>query len=249
MIDRSEISGVAVSVAIHAGLIAVLWQLVPPAPPKPEPATGEFQVTLSDDVGLVSAAPDPSDEPPAQAAQGEPQPEEAAPDPQAEPDPRPTSRPTTRPTNSQTPRSRTTPVPTGNVTDPSKSNGPSTDPVPGRGDRSEAEMTGPALANIITAIQRQVQPCANRQMVPAQEATQILTTVQLKLNRDGSFAGLTIVAREGVTDENRRYVARVDDAIESIFAGCTPIRNLPPELYDVPRGWRQIKFKYRLRQR
>ena len=107
-------------------------------------------------------------------------------------------------------------------------------------------MTGPALANITSAIVRQVKPCADRQVIPAPEASQILAIVQLRLNPDGSLAGMRILRHEGVTDANERYVSRVDDAVEAIFAGCTPIRGLPPELYDVPRGWRSITFRYRL---
>ena len=108
-------------------------------------------------------------------------------------------------------------------------------------------MTPAARLGIATIVRHYLQPCADRQLAPAPEAGEILTLVQLDLNRDGSLAGFRILDHKGVTDANRRYVPRVDQAVEAIFTGCTPIRGLPAELYDVPRGWRSMKFQYRLK--
>lgn len=262
MIERRDITGLTVAILGHAGLIALIyfwpWGVREEKPAAMDP----IQVTLADDVGLVSAAPDPSDEPPAQAAQGEeapPEPDAAPPEPQpeAKPDPAPKpqpkpdatdrhrpDRPSTQTPNAKPPRN--TPQPTGQVSDPSKDNGPAKEPTNGTGTKSQATMTGEAQQNILSAIRRAVQPCADRQVIPAPEARQILAMVQLKLRPDGSLQSVQIVGHEGVNDSNERYVARVDDAVEAIFAGCTPIRGLPPELYDVPRGWRSMKFRYRL---
>ena len=30
------------------------------------------------------------------------------------------------------------------------------------------------------------------------------------------------------------------------FTGCSPLRGLPQELYDVPRGWNNFTMRYRL---
>lgn len=111
-----------------------------------------------------------------------------------------------------------------------------------------ATMSTQAAANIGSAIQRQVQPCADRQVNPGPGADQIRVIVNLRINRDGSLAGpVTIRGHEGVDDSNQRYVTRVDDAVRAIFAGCSPLRGLPDELYDVPRGWKSFTLRYRLK--
>jgi hypothetical protein len=111
-----------------------------------------------------------------------------------------------------------------------------------------ATMSTQAVANIGSAIQRQVQPCADRQVNPGPGADQIRVVVNLRINRDGSLAGPPrIVGHTGVDDSNQRYVTRVDDAVRAIFAGCSPLRGLPAELYDVPNGWKSFTLRYRLK--
>lgn len=257
MIDRRDFAGLAAAIVGHAGLIAAVYYLLPAEEPPPVIPPEGIQVTLADDIGLVSAAPDPSTEPPAQMDQGDESPEDTgAPEPQPEPEEKPkaeTQRPNPDAAKQPPVKSRQNPNSQqkggrgpGLNLDESLFKGPAREESPGKGEQSQATMTGAAQANILTAIKRQVQPCADRQVIPAPEARQIYAMVQLTLNRDGSLASVRIVGHEGVTDDNRRYVARVDDAVEAIFAGCTPIRGLPPELYDVPRGWRSLKFRYRM---
>jgi hypothetical protein len=108
-------------------------------------------------------------------------------------------------------------------------------------------MTGQARANIAQAIQRQIQPCANRQIYPGPGAERISTDVRLSLNPDGSLAARPRAGRQsGVDDENRRYAARVADLAIASFVGCSPLRGLPAELYAVPGGWRSFTMRYRL---
>lgn len=261
MIERRDITGLSVAILGHAGLIAAIYfwpwheKEKPLTPPEP------IQVTLADDVGLVSAAPDPSDQPPAEATQGEDVPDdtdiappESAPEPKEQPKPTPprTNSETSKPPppanrNQQAQQNRGNPRPGLNLDDSTlRGNGPAREKTDGQGTKSQATMTGDALMNITTAIKRQVQPCADRQVVPAPEASQIIAVVQLKLRPDGALDSVRIVDHKGVNESNQRYVARVDDAVEAIFAACTPIRGLPAELYDVPRGWRSLKFNYRL---
>ena len=260
MIERRDITGLTVAILGHAGLIALIyfwpWGVREEKPMPMDP----IQVTLSDDIGLVSAAPDPSTEAPEEATQGADVPDDTdvAP-PDAEPEKKPAPTPPQQPSSTTKP-----PPPASNRTQQTQQNrngqrrglelddatlrgdGPAKQPTEGTGTKSQATMTGDAQQNILSAIKRQVQPCADRQVIPAPEARQILAMVQLKLKPDGSLQSVQIVGHEGVNDSNQRYVARVDDAVEAIFAGCTPIRGLPPELYDVPRGWRSMKFRYRL---
>ena len=111
-----------------------------------------------------------------------------------------------------------------------------------------ATMDAKAAADIGSAIRRQVQPCADRQVNPGPGASRIVVTIALSLNRDGSLAARPSVSDDhgGVDDENRRYVDAVDRNAIATFSGCAPLRGLPPELYDVPRGWKTFKLRYKL---
>jgi len=111
-----------------------------------------------------------------------------------------------------------------------------------------ATMDAKAAADIGSAIRRQVQPCADRQVNPGPGASRIVVTIALQLNRDGSLAARPSVSDDhgGVDDENRRYVDAVDRNAIATFSGCAPLRGLPPELYDVPRGWKTFKLRYKL---
>ncbi len=116
-----------------------------------------------------------------------------------------------------------------------------------RSNSPPAQMTGQAAANIAQAITRQIQPCANRQVYPGPGAERIVTPVILRLNPDGSLAGRPRVGTQrGIDDENRRYSQRVADLAVNAFVSCAPLRGLPAELYDVPRGWSNFTMNYRL---
>jgi outer membrane biosynthesis protein TonB len=111
-----------------------------------------------------------------------------------------------------------------------------------------ARMSAQAMASIASAIQRQVQPCANRQVSPGPGAEQIRVTIRLRLNQDGSLAARPTVdtAADGVDDDNRRYLPRVRDLAIATFVGCAPLRGLPQELYNVPNGWANFAMRYKL---
>ena len=108
-------------------------------------------------------------------------------------------------------------------------------------------MTAQAAASIAQAIVRQVQPCADRQVHPGPGAERIVTSLRLRLNRDGSLQGRPVVAgQRGLDDENSRYAQRVADLAVNAFVSCAPLRGLPQELYAVPRGWSNFTMNYRL---
>ncbi|HSI16537.1 MAG TPA: cell envelope biogenesis protein TolA [Sphingomonas sp.] len=111
-----------------------------------------------------------------------------------------------------------------------------------------ATIDANALASIIQAIARQIQPCADRQVIPAPEARQIAIKLNLQLNRDGTLAAVPrmVGSPRGVTDENSRYVQRVHDLGVAAFKGCSPL-HLPPEYYSTPKGgWNNINFTWQL---
>ena len=110
-----------------------------------------------------------------------------------------------------------------------------------------ATMSAQAAMDISSKIQQQVQPCANRQVKPGPGAERIRVIIRLKLRRDGYLIGNPeVVGYDGDDDDNRRYLDRVKDNAIATFKGCAPLRDLPQELYDVPRGWSDFKMRYKL---
>lgn len=111
-----------------------------------------------------------------------------------------------------------------------------------------AKIDASALASIVQAIARQIQPCADRQVDPGPGANEIVTTLNLRLNENGTLAATpTVVRQTGITAENERYAQRVKDLGIAAFKGCSPLK-LPPEYYDTPNGgWNNINFKWKLR--
>ncbi|WP_267383445.1 cell envelope biogenesis protein TolA, partial [Sphingomonas sp. GC_Shp_2] len=110
-----------------------------------------------------------------------------------------------------------------------------------------AKVGAQQMADIGSAISRQVQPCANRQVQPGPGAERIRVIINLRLNRDGSLAARPrITGHDGVDDENQRYLARVDDLAIATFTGCAPLRGLPDSLYDVQNGWSNFTMRYKL---
>ena len=123
---------------------------------------------------------------------------------------------------------------------PSKAKSP--DAAPG------ATMDAKAAADIASAIQRQVQPCADRQSVSGPGVSRIVVQIRLQLNRDGSLAARPAIVGQprGTDDDNRIYVDAVNRAAIAAFSGCAPLRGLPLDLYDVPRGWKTFSMLYHL---
>ncbi|CAM3386876.1 hypothetical protein SPZE110945_18680 [Sphingomonas zeae] len=126
--------------------------------------------------------------------------------------------------------------------------GLSPDPSPSKSQAAPAAKMGAAEAsNIASAIKRQVQPCANRQVNPGPGAERIRVKINLHINPDGSLAAEPrVTGHTGVDGDNERYVDRVDALAIATFKGCSPLRGLPKELYDVPNGWRNFTLIYKL---
>jgi outer membrane biosynthesis protein TonB len=110
-----------------------------------------------------------------------------------------------------------------------------------------AKVDARAMASIVQAIARQIQPCADRQVNPGPGANEIVTTLNLRLNEDGTLAANPRMVRQsGVTDENERYKQRVVDLGVAAFKGCSPLK-LPAEYYSTPSGgWNNINFQWKL---
>ncbi|WP_404372696.1 cell envelope biogenesis protein TolA [Sphingomonas sp. MMS24-J45] len=218
-----------------------------PAPAKPAPIKPQAQ-PKPDAVPPPKPAPKPAPvkKPVAEKA---PQPEKAKPSPaKANTLPAKTAVAATK-TAGSNPRA-TKARPSGSLLDDDFRKGLSQTPSKAKATEAApgATMDAKAAADIGSAIRRQVQPCADRQVNPGPGASRIVVTIALSLNRDGSLAARPTVADDhgGVDDENRRYVDAVDRAAIAAFMGCAPLRGLPADLYDVPRGWKSFKLRYKL---
>lgn len=110
-----------------------------------------------------------------------------------------------------------------------------------------AVMSPKAMASIGGLIRRQVQPCADRMVNPGPGASRIKVRLNLKLNRNGSLrAPPSVEGVSGLDEENRRYAQRVKEMAVAVFTSCSPLRDLPPDLYAVANGWSDFDMNYNL---
>lgn len=274
--DRAEATGLGAAVAGHAALLAALTLGFANAsqPPLTSPP---MEVSFVDEVGLQSAVTEVSTETPAQSVAPETGlPEEAAPQPleipapvpapvpkavEAPPQPKPAIKQATKPAPAKLAAAKAQPsapkvaqagkakTTTGSRLGNDFLKGLGSDPSPSSLTKpSGAVMSAQALSGIKAAIERQIQPCANRQVNPGPGANKIAVTLNIRLNRDGSLAGRPKVMRtSGVNDDNSRYEGRVKDLAIASYVGCSPLRGLPEDLYQTPKGgWNNLAMTYRL---
>ncbi len=242
-LDRAELTGASAALVFHVALIAALSMSLASVASAPEPPA--MEVELVEEVGLQAAAPRPlAPPPPSQAPQiGEAEPTQAAPAirpapaPGIEPAP---ARPQPRAPAREAPRvSRIGDDFLKGIAE-AKSSERSAEPAAARFDAR-------AKASIGALFQRLVQPCANKQINPGEGANRIRVTVNLRLRRNGSLAGASVVRVSGVDDENERYEERVRDLATAVYRECSPFSGLPPELYRTPEGgWSNINLTYKL---
>lgn len=268
-LTRGEAGGLAIAAIGHVALFGILSVGFLATPNPQKLVSTPIAVSFAEDVGLESSAPvissaeeaakkspveapvEPDSAPPQPVSEPEPasrpQPTPPKPAPAPNAKPAPPAKPTTAaPAANPRQQPRRDVRPTGNLEGldlgrtNNRTNSTSLNPP-------ATKISAQGVADISSAIQRQVQPCANRQVNPGPGADQIRVLVNLRINRDGSLAAPPrIISRTGVTEENERYVTRVDDAVRAIFAQCAPLRGLPPELYDVQGGWKNFNLRYRL---
>lgn len=263
-IERTEAAGFGVAVLGHLALLAALSLGLFAATTTP-PAQDAIEVSFVDEVALDSASPTPATAPPPPSTAPElGQPEEAPASPDTAPAPSPApvaaaptpapaapprresdSRDRRRPEEPrQTPGQRARAARLGDLNPDAFGRDPAR---PAAQAAPAASMTAQAAASIAQAIIRQVQPCADRQVYPGPGAERIVTSLRLRLNRDGTLQGRPVVAgQRGLDDENSRYAQRVADLAVNAFVSCAPLRGLPDELYAVPRGWSNFTMNYRL---
>ena len=253
--DRAEAAGFGVAVACHAALLAALTLGLAAVATGPAPRA--FEVAFVDEVGLASAAPAPAVEPPApgRAPEAGP-PDDGAAAPLAEAAPRP-SAPAPLPSPQAAP-ARERPAPAQRATGAGERarrpligddllKGIGRDRSPSRTERPPAAMTGEARASINAAIRRALIPC-ERQPLPTPEAASIEVDVRVTLDRGGGLVDADVLRVRNDDGRLEIYERRMRDLALNVIRQCTPIRGLPAELYDVPRGWRQFTYTFDPRQ-
>lgn len=248
-LSHEERIGLVVSIAGHVALLGVL--VFRPASGDVVMPPDRIEVTLSDDVGLISTSPEPSVDAAADVAPeigevGEPEPPAAEPLPVSD---RPAIAPV-RPepiarSTPQTPRRSERPGGSriGNDflegTPGAQTSGSSTSP--------RAETIGPRVqAALSGAITRQLKP--HWTAPPGVDAEQLVTILAWNLNEDGSLAGSPRVLRQlGVNAANRTQAPRHAELAIRAVQLAAPF-DLPEEYYD---SWKRIasfRFDKRLSQ-
>ena len=268
-LDAAEWGGNVAAFTLHVALVAALSLSLA----KPEIVTESAPVFVEfvDDVGLTNAAPTPITQEAARSQTTEPVPDVPLP-PEPTPEPpriEPTPAPTPRPTPAPTPRPRPSAPSASQATErpaPARPSRPARrnpglenilDGVPDgnsrRGNAPNPSAGAPtfstsAQASVASAIQRQVQPCANRQIDPGPGANQIKVTLELSLDRSGRLSRAPrFISTSGVNGENGRYEQRVKDLAVAAYQGCAPYEGLPADLYDTPSGgWKTVRATYKL---
>ncbi|HEU4498352.1 MAG TPA: hypothetical protein VFR60_03345, partial [Sphingomicrobium sp.] len=235
----------------HVVLIGALTMSLASVSSTPEPPA--MEVEFVEEVGLTAAAPQPITvpPPPSQAPEiGEAEPIEAPTPPR--PAPRPTPSPVVKPTPPR-PAAPTRPAPRVSRIGDDFLKGIADDKLAPRAGPAPkpaaATVSASAMAGIVQAIRRQVQPCADRQVNPGAGASRIKVRMRLQLTRSGRLRGPPqVIGTSGVDDENARYEERVKDLAVATFVGCAPLVGLPPELYETEsgRGWSDFIMNYNL---
>lgn len=242
--DRAELAGTGAAVVFHVALIAALSMSLASVGRAPEPPS--MEVELVDEVGLQSAAPEPYTPPPASQAPEIGEAIEPTPAPRIEaPSPIPSIKPAPpKPQKAAPPQ----PAPRVSRIGDDFLQGIEGSDAPARPAKpAAATFDAKAKASIAALFQRLVQPCANQQVNPGEGANRIRVTVNLRIRRNGSLAGASVVRVSGVDDENARYEERVRDLATAVYRECSPFRGLPPELYQTAEGgWSNINLTYKL---
>ncbi len=252
--QRAEQTGLGIAVighialfgALSLGLFAATKPMIPPTVP--------IDVQIVDKVGLTDTTPEPPKVAPAQSvAPNVGLPEETTPTP-APTQPAPVQRESVappkaavKPANKPAPPKPVTKTPVtparGSLLGDDFRKGLTATSSNSTSQAPRVATVGPAqLAGLAAAIRRQVQPCADRIATPGPGAERITTKINLRMNRDGSFAANPGVVSQVTDDDNARYGSRVGELAKAAFVQCSPFE-LPPELYD---GWKNINLNYKL---
>ena len=256
---REESLGLALALVAHAGLISwLVWQPAPASLPPPERMT----VTISDEVGLTAAAPQPATPAPdtgpvpGEAPPPEVKPQQQPPAPSAAPArPLPITAQVAKPVPKSAPWPFAKPA-------PARTSAPAVTPPrqgkPGASEFDSAFKTGipqakvggtaaNAAAPITGAVRNSLQGAVARQLKPkwhgpsGLDVDKLVTTIDWDLNPDGSLAGSPrFVSQTGVTDANRAQADRHKEQALKAVRTAAPF-DLPAQYYA---AWKRLRFTF-----
>ena len=263
--ERAEATGFGVAAAGHVALFAAL-SLGFASTQLPVPKSDPIEVAFVDEVGLESQAPVVSTETPAPALGQPDAPLTPAPVPEPLPAPPqpviqpraapPPPAPSPRPAPPQ-PKAKAQPAPKAAPpkakAQPKQASGGRLDGIlaglnpnasKGKATTPRAATVGAeARASIDAAILRALTPC-QRQSLPVPEARNIKVQVEVTLSRTGALASARVLKVTNDDPDLRIYEQRMKDLALSVVQQCSPIRGLPEQYYDVPRGWKQFRYTF-----
>ncbi len=242
--DRAEWTGTGAAIVFHVALIGALSMSLASVTSAPEPPA--MEVELVEEVGLQSAAPEPSTPPPPSQAP-EIGPAEPSPAPMAiQPTPAPSLRPAQA--KPQKPATPAKPAPRVSRIGDDFLKGiedPSAEAAPAK--PAAARFDARAQASVAKLIADQIRPCALQQRELGPGANRIQVTLNLQLLASGRLKrSPTVVRVTGDDEENSQYVDLVVNQAIASYRQCSPLR-LPAELYQTPQGgWANINMRYKV---
>jgi outer membrane biosynthesis protein TonB len=266
--DRADATGLGIALAAHAALAYVLSLGLAKAS-LPPVQTQPMEVEFVEEVGLVSAAPEPSAAEPATRL-GEPEPVSeplpAAP-PQVQPLPQPLVAPVAPPPQ-PAPRAQLQPQPKAPAPKPKAPppkaapqpkpaarpsgrlsgllNGVSERESPSRSTARPAATAGPAVkSSLARAVREQLKP--HWKAPTGADADQLRTELSIWLSPSGTVTRVEVIATTGQTSSNRPQVKLHQEQAVRAVRLASPFR-LPSEYYEVWKQLSPIGFDKRLSQ-
>lgn len=257
-LDRREGAGIGLAVLGHIALFGLLTVgfLSTPNPIKLEPTP--IEVSLTDEVGLVSEAPviereapaerlaevpapvEPDSPPPAPvtepepAARPDPTPPKAAPAPAPRPQPKAAAKKSNpAPAKAQPKAERQQVRPTGRLS--GIVDGLTDQPSKGKATRPQASQIGAAVKSSLAAeVLRQIKP--HWKPPSGADTAKLRTRVIVRLNEQGEIVGSPRIEQSGITPSNRVQAALHKERAVRAVELAAPFR-LPAEYYE---AWKTI---------
>ncbi|HWI87058.1 MAG TPA: hypothetical protein VNT42_12150 [Sphingomonas sp.] len=268
--DRTDGRGLTVAIVGHLLLFAALTLSIAHRVPPVHAPVEAMDVQLVDAVGLRSAAPErateapremqapdagvPIEAPPPAPSTSAPSPARpappATPSPAPAANPKPPARPITDILKDVKSKARTEQAGSDEQAKADKAAAARVGTLlkgvigasAGKGETARATVSGAAMNGLAAAIKRQVQPCYELGGLGGTSAMQIVTTLRLRYNKDGSVAGNPqLVEQTGINAANRAYAQQIADVARRAVLRCSPV-HLPAELYE--GGWDDLDFRF-----
>jgi outer membrane biosynthesis protein TonB len=262
-LSNEEMVGLALAALGH---VLLLWVLVTARPPAPLPPVERVSVTLSDETGAISTAPNPQSDPVADkgpelgepapapemvvAPQPVPQPKaDAAPPPRPVPAP-PRKAPPPRPQQHAkaappkvTPAKAAPPARAGaSILDSNYSKGLQGGSAKGKDQtppatRASAQVVASWDSSIKAKVTAKMSGCA----VSGLESNKLRASVAFDLNKAGGIDSINDFVVTGLTDSNRTQARPFKDCVIRAIKLAAPFTGMPVEFYD---QWKLRKLNF-----